>query len=53
MRYAGIGPIVGGTGQFEGVQGSLFVNSAIGIQPHALSMLNVLRIIDPDDRFVD
>ena len=50
MRYGGFGPIVGGTGLFEGVTGSLVVNSAIGVAPHALSMLNVLRIIDPSGK---
>lgn len=51
MRYGGFGPIVEGTGFFRGVAGSLCVNSAIGIQPHALAMLNVLRFVDPDHRF--
>jgi len=51
MRYGGIGPIVGSSGIFTGVEGTLFVNSAIGIAPHALSMLNVLRIEDPDGRW--
>ena len=51
MRYGGVGPIVDGTGQFSGAQGLLSVNSAIGVMPHALSMLNMLRLIDPDNRF--
>ena len=51
MRYGGFGPIVESTGQFSGVQGLVSVNSAIGVAPHALSMLNMLRIIDPDGKF--
>lgn len=51
MRYGGFGPILSGTGAFEGVAGTLIVNSAIGVAPHALSMLNVLRIIDPNGEF--
>lgn len=50
VRFAGFGPITGGTGQFEGVQGLLTVNSTIGIAPHALSLLHVLHIVDPEGR---
>lgn len=48
MRFGGCGPILKGTGVFDGVQGTLTMNSAIGVAPHALSLLHVLRIIDPD-----
>jgi len=51
VRFAGFGPITGGTGSFEGVQGMLTVNSLIGIAPHALSLLHVLYILDPEERF--
>ncbi len=51
MRFAGFGKIIGGTGVFEGVQGTVMVNSAIGIAPHALSMLEVFRLVDPCGRF--
>lgn len=51
VRFAGFGPIEGGTGVFEGVQGMLTVNSLIGIAPHALSLLHVLYLIDPQQRF--
>ncbi len=50
VRFAGFGPITGGTGQFEGAQGMLTVNSVIGIAPHALSLLHVLHLADPDCR---
>jgi hypothetical protein len=51
LRFAGVGPILRGTGIFEGVQGTVAVSSAIGLAPHALSLVNVLRIIDPGGRF--
>jgi len=51
LRFGGFGPIQGGTGPFVGVQGMLTVNSLIGISPHVLSLMHVLRIIDPDGRF--
>jgi hypothetical protein len=51
VRFAGFGPILGGTGPFTGIQGMLTVNSLIGIAPHALSLIHVLHIIDPDKRF--
>jgi len=51
VRFAGFGPINGGTGAFDGIQGMLTVNSLIGIAPHALSLLHVLHILDPEGRF--
>jgi hypothetical protein len=51
MRYGGFGPIVGATGRFEGVRGLVSLNSAIGVAPHALSMVNVVRLVDPLGRF--
>lgn len=51
LRFAGFGPIQGGTGAFAGVKGMLTVNSLIGISPHALALMHVFRIIDPDRRF--
>lgn len=50
VRFAGFGPIQGGTGAFEGAQGFLTVNSLIGISPHALSLLHVLHLADPEGR---
>lgn len=51
VRFAGFGPVTGGTGPFEGVRGVLTVNSLIGIAPHALSLLHVLYLDDPEGRF--
>ena len=51
VRFAGFGPITEGTGAYAGVQGMLTVNSLIGIAPHALSLMHVLHIVDPDGKF--
>jgi hypothetical protein len=51
VRFAGFGPIYGGTGPLAGVQGILTVNSLIGIAPHALSLLHVLYLVDPNGNF--
>jgi len=51
IRFAGYGGIKQGTGAFEGIQGMLSVNSAIGIAPHALSLMHIFRIIDPDGKY--
>lgn len=48
MRYGGVGPVVGSRGRLSGAVGLLSVNSAIGVAPHALSMLNILQIVDPE-----
>jgi hypothetical protein len=51
VRFAGFGPVTGGTGAFTGVQGLLTVNSVIGIAPHALSLTHVLHLVDPAGRW--
>lgn len=51
LHFGGVGRIVGGSGCFAGAQGTLTVNSAIGKAPHALSLLNTLRIVDPEGSF--
>jgi len=51
VRVGGFGPFAGGTGQFGGITGLLAVNSALSLDPVAVSMLYLLRISDPDGRF--
>lgn len=51
VRFAGFGPITGGTGPFEGAQGILTVNSLIGIAPHALTLMHVLHLVDPEGQY--
>lgn len=51
IRFGGFGLLEGGTGSFSGVEGTISVNSSVGIMPHALSLLQWMRINDPDGRF--
>jgi hypothetical protein len=53
VRFAGFGPITGGTGVFKDVQGMLTVNSLIGISPHALSLMHALHLVDLGHKFRD
>ena len=50
VRFAGVGPVTGGTGIFAGARGTLAVNSVIGIAPHALSLVHVIQLRDPTRR---
>jgi hypothetical protein len=45
-RLAGLGPIIGGTGVFDGAIGMMTVNAGVGV-----SSLYVIRVSDPDGRF--
>jgi len=51
VRFAGFGPITGGTGPFAAAQGMLTVNSVIGIAPHSLSLIHVVHLADPANLF--
>jgi hypothetical protein len=51
FRFAGFGPIQGGTGEFSGARGIMTMNSAISVQPRTLANLYLLRLDDPDGRF--
>ena len=51
FRFAGFGPILGGTGEFADARGIMTMNSVISVQPRTLSNLYVLRLDDPDGRF--
>jgi len=51
FRFAGFGPILGGTGEFAGARGIMTMNSVISVQPRTLSNLYILRLDDPDGRF--
>ena len=51
LRFGAVQPILRGTGWFEGVEGLLADNSAVGIAPHAIATLYVLRIHDPKGKF--
>ncbi|MEQ1825190.1 MAG: hypothetical protein ABL921_04565 [Pirellula sp.] len=51
MQFGGFGYIEKGTGIFDGVHGTATDNSAIGVAPHAVSGLHVIRIVDPNGRY--
>jgi hypothetical protein len=51
MRFGGFGPIEIGTGVFEGVQGTIIDNSAIGVAPHVVSGMHTFRLVDPAGSF--
>ncbi|HEV2987775.1 MAG TPA: hypothetical protein VG759_04995 [Candidatus Angelobacter sp.] len=50
FRFAGFGPILGGTGQFSGADGMMSMNSAVSVFPRTLSNLYVFRFYDPQGR---
>lgn len=51
IRFGGYGLLEGGTGTFSGIEGTLAVNSSVGISPHALSLTQWLRVYDPDGKY--
>lgn len=51
FRFAGFGPILGGTGYFNGADGMMSMNSAISVFPRTLSNLYVFRFYDPTGKF--
>ena len=51
IRFGGVGPVLNGTGPFQGMQGLLTDNSVVIFQPHVSASLYVLRLHDPEGRF--
>ena len=51
FRYGYFGPILHGEGCFGGAEGMFFGCAGVGISPHVLSNLFILRLQDPDGRF--
>jgi hypothetical protein len=51
FRFAGFGPILGGTGFFDQADGMMSMNSAISVFPRTLSNLYIFRFYDPQARF--
>jgi hypothetical protein len=50
-RFGFFGPILYGTGVFEGVDGMLLGNTGVAIAPHVFSNLYLLRLHDPRGKF--
>lgn len=51
FRLVGFGPLLEGTGCFQGVRGMLSMNGVVSVFPRTLSNLYVLRIEDPEGRY--
>ena len=51
IRFGGVGPVLNGTGPFQGIKGLLTDNSVVIFQPHVSASLYVLRLHDPDGKF--
>lgn len=51
LRFGGFGLMQDGRGSFRGVEGLMSDNSVVGIGPHALSTLYVLRVYDPEGKY--
>lgn len=51
FRFAGFGPILGGSGFFDGADGMMSMNSAISVFPRTLSNLYIFRFYDPTGKY--
>ena len=51
LRFGGFGPVVNGTGSFQGIRGLTAHNSVVGIAPHALSTSFIARVNDPGGKY--
>jgi hypothetical protein len=51
FRFAGFGPITGGTGEFAGASGVMTMNSAISVQPRTLANFYLLCLDDLTGRY--
>ncbi len=51
FRFAGFGPLLGGTGYFTGADGMMSMNSVISVFPRTLSNLYMIRFYDPTGKF--
>lgn len=51
IRFGGVGPVLNGTGPFQGMKGQMTDNSVVIFQPHVSASLYVLRLHDPEGRF--
>lgn len=51
IRFGGVGPIHGGKGVFEGINGIMTDNSVVAFEPHVSASVYILRIHDPAGKF--
>jgi hypothetical protein len=52
FRFGGFGPILNGDGAFAGAAGLMTLNAAVSVFPRTLSNMYILRVDDPDGRFL-
>jgi hypothetical protein len=50
FRFAGFGPVLGGSGAFAGVSGLMTMNAVVSVFPRTLSNMYILRLDDRDGR---
>ena len=51
IRFGGFGPILRGTGSFEGLQGLMTDNSVVSFTPHVSASVYVIRVNDPKGKY--
>ena len=51
LRFGFFGPLLSGSGYFDGVTGLLLGSTGVGISPHVFSNLYILRLNDPEGKF--
>ena len=51
IRFGGTGKILGGTGVFEGISGTMTDNSVVCFVPHVSASIYLLRVEDPLGKF--
>jgi hypothetical protein len=51
IRFGGFGPVLQGTGSFEGVEGLMTDNSVVSFTPHVSASVYVIRVNDPKGKY--
>jgi len=51
FRFGFFGPLLNGSGCFDGAEGMLLGSTGVGISPHVLSNVYILRLKDPEGKF--
>lgn len=51
IRFGGFGPILRGTGSFEGIEGLMTDNSVVSFMPHVSASVYVIRVNDPKGKY--
>ncbi len=51
LRFGAFGPLLNGKGEFAGIEGLMTDNSVVGIAPHAIVTLYVVRVNDPSGKY--